>query len=248
MGRGISVKIGSLEFSSKKEAQEFVRDFLRNAPHDEVIYPDSPHFQFLRDLIELSPWIDEFIEKGILSFRISENPMRRGDYSHILYRGYNNYEDAFSWKKCIGTRPVNDYRLVLLEAMRCDVIDQTNHFRNTQKSVKCSHCGTFKDITVDHKTIPFSVLAKEFIDDWNEQGNRMPMQISQDCETRERYFQKHDNDFSLAWYIYHKDNADFQLLCRPCNSSKGTSPSQKPTIEKKQVRRFLKRNVLKSNV
>lgn len=79
----------------------------------------------------------------------------------------------------------------------------------------CAKCNKLTDLTIDHKTIPFSMLAEAFI---------MAIgTIETDGNLNTFGHQFIDKELEQQWINFHNDNADYQWLCRSCNSSKGAN-------------------------
>jgi hypothetical protein len=101
----------------------------------------------------------------------------------------------------------------LMRALRIAVADQMAEYKGTATRV-CVACGTTALITVDHKKLPFKKIALAFC---AEQGT---VELTNDA-TGAGWFIK-SSQVQDAWQAFHKRHADYQILCRSCNSKKGT--------------------------
>jgi hypothetical protein len=116
----------------------------------------------------------------------------------------------WSWNKAIvGESSLKN----LTQAMRNSVIHQVGIYRATSRQV-CSACGSHKNLNVDHKTKPFSLIKNEFIE-------KNP-NIIHSIESRGNGWNIFWPELKTAWQKFHEAHADYQVLCSSCNSRKGT--------------------------
>jgi len=115
---------------------------------------------------------------------------------------------VWSWNRALT--PDNS----LMRALRVSVADQMSEYKSTATRV-CVACGTTALITVDHKKLPFKKIAMAFCE---EQGT---VELTNDA-TGAGWVIK-SSQVSDAWQAFHKRHADYQILCRSCNSKKGKS-------------------------
>lgn len=114
---------------------------------------------------------------------------------------------VWSWNRALT--PDNS----LMRALRVSVADQMAEYKGTATRV-CVVCGTTSLITVDHKKLPFKKIAMAFC---AEQGT---VELTNDA-TGAGWVIKSSQVLD-AWQAFHKRHADYQILCRSCNSKKGT--------------------------
>jgi len=114
-----------------------------------------------------------------------------------------NYSGTWSWNKSIDGY-CNEKNTV--QAMRTAIRDGSygNH-----KMVSCEVCGSIDNLTVDHKKIPFSEIALQF----------KVIHGNPDIVNIDGYgwVLKHAKGF----IDFHDGIANYQTLCRSCNSKKG---------------------------
>lgn len=134
-----------------------------------------------------------------------------GDYPtdprhiHALSRGV---WQSFSWNKAIS--PISEVQNVK-RVLRQIVQDIMDEYRSGQEPV-CAHCGAFGD-TVDH-TPAFDLIADEWL-----AGRCLPAIQSTPCGGSNMLV---DPDAEASWIAFHQARVVYlQILCRPCNSSKG---------------------------
>lgn len=120
--------------------------------------------------------------------------------------------EARSWRKWINkVSPEQEAK----RAMRFAVRDDIKDFRDCVSPECCQKCGSFDDLTVDHKWPPFDHIANEFIKAYGFPkiiGSPDPLVVVNMME---------DQELEGKWVHYHAENAVYQLLCRSCNASKG---------------------------
>jgi 5-methylcytosine-specific restriction endonuclease McrA len=119
--------------------------------------------------------------------------------------------EVWSWVKAIaGYR----YSANVTRAMRHAIQPQMAEYRASAEPI-CAACGTDKLLSVDHKTKSFTKLAANF----RTEFSKLDYELSNDNDGS-GWRLKHQQTDS-AWREYHKKLADYQILCRSCNSAKG---------------------------
>lgn len=112
----------------------------------------------------------------------------------------------WSWRKTIS--PPKELQEAYA-AMRKAIQPELDAFRK-QSSPECMSCGSTEHPTTDHKTIPFLQIAQAYIEQY---------------DIPERYHGGNGMGWLLVepdlWIDFHWEMADYQILCRSCNSSKG---------------------------
>jgi len=121
-------------------------------------------------------------------------------------------EDFKSWNKAIDAKPIDAKRRQdVAQACRAAIAPLMNEIR--QFAEECEQCQTTDNLQVDHKTIPFNTLFEQ----WFEQNPNVDTgtglkQIGHNLIKPEEFD---------SWIEYHDARADYQILCRSCNASKG---------------------------
>lgn len=133
-------------------------------------------------------------------------------YTHIDYftivpnrRNYSSLEtqvhlldgsiNVFSWNKCAIGR-VDTYHKKLRDIMRSVIVSDILSFK--RDAVCCVLCGKTEFLQVDHIN-PFRDLANSFISLHGSETNP---------------------EWIRNWVMYHKHNANLQILCSGCNYKK----------------------------
>jgi hypothetical protein len=78
----------------------------------------------------------------------------------------------------------------------------------------CEYCNSQNDLTVDHKDTSFNDMAEAFLDAYPDFETHTP------DGKMGHYFK--DPVLEQEWLTVHNTVATYQLLCRSCNSKKGT--------------------------
>jgi len=133
---------------------------------------------------------------------------------HPLYGDNNHLEGdgaIFSWKQMISP---NNERQWVIKVMR-----QLNDLRLKRvlaesPNPQCCRCEAKENLTVDHMTLPFSEIAERFL----LKFEHLP-ELEKDHENATWRFK--DPGVAHHWRLHHDSMADYQILCRSCNSKKG---------------------------
>lgn len=158
--------------------------------------------QWVTELMMRHPDADEWIPQwtGVLLVAVDNH---KGIVSHCLAaRLVDGTDRRFSYHNClIGDKEGVESRR-RERMLRNAIAHQIQHFRiqrSEEEQIKCNYCGaTNVPIHVDH-VVPFS----EILQQWFKQSTKW------DCLD--------------AWRTFHRA-FDLQLLCAPCNISKGCKP------------------------
>lgn len=146
-----------------------------------------------------------------------KNPKFPSDPRH-LYALAGNVWDSFSWVKAIYPLPDDQ---VVKKVMRSSIQQEMNDYLDAQDDPTCVKCGTTDDLTADH-TPPFDSIVMEFVavHGWPE------IQPSPDGVGN----MIKDINVEAAWIAFHQSRILYlQVLCRPCNASKGKRPQTQTT-------------------
>lgn len=171
----------------------------------------------LLDSIKVGVWftpsqVDQVNE--LTGFEYQRYRLMLNEYGNSTQRNLwvGDIREYRSWNKQIDDpkRERRDYMNPRI-AMRAAVVDEMQ----SHLGQECVGCGGRQDLTVDHHTRPFSAIAGEFLqacggtlDTDNPPGQKSGQWIA-------------DPELLEAWREYHRICADYQTLCRSCNSSKG---------------------------
>ena len=125
-----------------------------------------------------------------------------------------------SWRKTIV--PTTEWQ-DLQKAMREAVAEHgMKKYRESAEKV-CCYCGALSDLGVDHKSKSFDEIMQTFVTGYaTEHGAYPAIKDGAMGQGRELV----DPVVLAQWIAYHDGAADFQILCRSCNSSKGKKSLQ----------------------
>lgn len=109
----------------------------------------------------------------------------------------------WSWVKSIDGY---SHEKNIMQAMRS--ASRLGTFRSVALE-RCNNCGSLDNLSVDHKTIPFVAITSQYVE-LHGQPNIVHTGNAWELVNVSQFLTFHD---SLA---------DYQVLCRSCNSSKGS--------------------------
>lgn len=208
--------IGSVGFATKAEAKPYVRERLRDKGYG-AVYETDGVFHLIHDVLKLHERYNEKVGSGIDYFMIEPNALTKRDYTIVVHRTDGTSEDM-GWSRCVDFRPRSPNNL-LGEAMREAISHHILEYKKSQKLI-CKECGEqnleAQDFHVDHNTIRFRELKADFL---NSTSLSIPEEFSKNNLNMEK-FRLEDKEFCNSWIQYHNSRADYQILCRKCNSHK----------------------------
>ena len=119
--------------------------------------------------------------------------------------------EAWSWVKAIDGY---NFSKNVTQALRQAVKKQINAYAS-EASKHCAKCGTTELLSVDHKTKSFTKIAAEF----RVKFPQLDYYITNELDGSG--WRLKSSAVELLWQQYHEQHADYQILCRSCNSRKG---------------------------
>lgn len=155
-------------------------------------------------------WMCKNLDVEYRFFRHAENPSFPNDPRYLEVSQNGIVWTPFSWNKAID-RPDDKQRA--LSAMRRAIWDgkRLSFLKDAIKN--CLNCNSADDLCVDHKDVPFIEIATLYLAEYGlpKLGDGLPGEgsVIADAEEKKR------------WTDFHDSRANFQILCRSCNSSKG---------------------------
>jgi hypothetical protein len=141
-----------------------------------------------------------------------KNPVWRTDLRCLAHTTDGTTWEVASWNKAIDNYGTFNN---LLEALRLVVRPQMKDYA-AQNVSKCTTCSAEENLTVDHKAPPFTALVRKFM----EANPGLMDTLGNDNNGVGWYIA--DATASAEWAQFHKATATYQILCRSCNSKKGT--------------------------
>jgi hypothetical protein len=199
-------KFGQHSFTSKQAVKKHFSQLLKTKSK---ITPTDPEWEEVSELFQGHPERDSKVEGQIVRFEVRRTEVGTKCF-FVISEGK---EIDFSVGACL--EEVNDD---LKGACREAIVDQVLKAKDqlvAHFGEQCQSCGTGNGISVDHKSKPFSEIYKEF----RLIAGYVPNTFDGDIRPR---FKAEDEKFKKLWLEFHEIEADYQLLCRSCNSRKGT--------------------------
>ena len=175
----------------------------------------------LLDTIKINKWFDEqevFIFNNLTGYNYKKYKLVIHPEQHKQHKLVRNVyvgevKEMRSWHKQIDNYDVKKKQEVnQLQAMRHAI--EHVLFEERKKYKECISCGSSTNLTCDHKTFPFIDIAKSFLHYYPDWETHTPE------GKLGHYFL--DTNLEKQFVNIHNEIADYQPLCRSCNSSKGS--------------------------
>lgn len=209
--------VGEHKFKTKKELETFTRGFLKNRLNTSIEFSDEG-YGFLSSLIERHPDYGRKVSPPIKGFKVLKN-----FGGHIALNFTDSEEEkSVSWRKCVSQGRAN-WLADLKAVCRQEVTSQVQSFKdeNYYDGMSCPSCmkaiPNRKMAHVDHKTKSFKQIFDEFT---GSNFKKLPkdfkpagMHIGYEFKDEDWYTRK-------IWVDYHREQADYQILCASCNIRK----------------------------
>jgi hypothetical protein len=120
-----------------------------------------------------------------------------------------DHTGSFSWQKAIRQLSDDKYEdIIITETMREALRFYQKDWLSKQLKI-CTFCGSTDNPQADHKDTPFLEIQKSFIE-----KSGKPVLLKD-----ETVGWKLENE--QLWLEHHNKLANYQVLCRSCNASKG---------------------------
>jgi uncharacterized protein DUF3223 len=210
--------IGSLHFSSKTAAKNFVRSIVESYLDHEKI-SDFEHDAFLRDLIQLHPDAVEKIGTGIDHFTIKRDD-KTGKTRHFLITRIDGSFADFSWHCCIDGR---NWRSEAIQTLRDAVADDIIAFRNAKfdlGDVRCAVRGellSMETADIDHTPpLTFMRLVEEWLSLRGIRLEDIRLGPSRDLQV---VYEFADQELGDSWRAFHRDKAVLRIVSKTVNRS-----------------------------
>ena len=150
---------------------------------------------------ELTGW-------GFPMYKRIFNPSFPTDTRCVAHSVDGNKWQVWSWNKALSERDN------LREALRRSVRDQITAYSAIAEN-ECAQCGSDEYLTIDHKTVSFNAMVAYLL-------RMLPNAregLGNDGDGSGWYIK--DKELEWVWQDLHHKLADYQVLCRSCNSKKG---------------------------
>ncbi len=204
----------TLSFPSKKEAKIHIKNIIMSYKNGCII-SDRTHHETLLSLQCLHH--ERPRDKSEIKCFVSQRALNGGP--QLLVVLHSGITDCISWNTCI-TGHKNTPEQNMIAAMRTAIVPDTMAAKQGLEN-KCAGCGDINNLEIDHKNPIFIHIVKEFLEIYTEYGVA-PEFYDEIPRTHQIVFQEKDAGLKNAWVSHHRSRATYQILCRPCNSKKGT--------------------------
>lgn len=180
---------------NKQEKKAALQRLIDSQSRDVLFTEDA-----VEEMNELTGW-------SFKAYRKIKNPKYPGDPRCVQVSSDGASFEVQSWSKSVSG--ANHDKAALNAALRRAVAS-----RLPVINCSCEACGAEDDLTIDHKSTPFIDIAKSF-------EELHPDGIALINSSDGGGWRIESDDVYLAWIAFHADSADYQVLCRSCNASKG---------------------------
>jgi hypothetical protein len=218
MPKRVAIQVGSQAFYSKKEAKEFCRVIVSQYPDYQRLAPVDD--DFLRDLIQLHPQVEEKVGAGISHFSIALDGEWKKTRHFVVHRLDGTSTD-FSYHTCIdGTNDRQDRYAALRYAVSKQVTDFKRRCFAGGEPPICVYSGsrlTEVDAHVDHESpFTFLALANAWLIDMGLTVDGLQLVANADNQwVREL----RDQGLIKSWQTYHAATAKLRLISKSANLS-----------------------------
>ena len=199
-------------------------------------------FLFAIDLLSYHPYCKEKTEQGVAAIKVGSPNFGKGFCFVVIDN--NGKEEDFSHYKCTPKRDKEKAKSSAqikqrLECYRYAIWHQIIDFKDSVGTVtRCAICKeNFYEIKknnkkqVDHKSKSFVTIVSEFETQYKPK-EYPPTKRCDDSVSTIAFCTEKPGDlfFVNSWQKYHRDNADFQIVCAGCNMRKQDGSRYKPYI------------------
>lgn len=155
---------------------------------------------------------------GISAIQRRRNPKYPSDPRH-LYACMDGHWDSFSWNKAITPRKALQLEK---EVMRASVVPDILEYKDGCGIEFCEHCGAEDHLQVDHSDPAFDTIALAFMEEYGvPETEPCPSNVGHRFRSM---------DVEARWITYHTVHANYQILCRSCNASKGKTKAVRRSV------------------
>ena len=128
----------------------------------------------------------------------------------------------FSWLHCCRNNITKLTDNTLSSAMRQTVKEDIMEFKREQQTMMCNICKNkelpYSIYEVDHVKPSFKEISDNYIK--LSSTEQIPTTFSRCTKSKANLFSDKDKWFEKGWKHYHRENANYQILCMSCNRKK----------------------------
>lgn len=186
-------------------------DEIRNYLNSKMYFKGIPDNEEWKTLLSWHPTYGSRMSE-IKLVRVCKSRINQSVQLKISLNGRRFF--TISWHACV--KPPAP--ATLSDAMREAIVCQPRAWKRSQKhSHICATCGSNQNIQVDHKVVPF----QDIMDGFMALGHTAPESTDWSYNPKTHAPRLPKGLFVQHWQRYHKERAQYQFLCRSCNSQKG---------------------------
>ncbi len=206
------IYFNNTEFPTKSKFRDYIKNLIKNEIGVCDSLKSTKYWNQIEELMKRHPEYNEKVRN------MKDVIIRYSFFNNIELCIINNdnTETTFSYITAIEGKGNSD-KYELTCAMRECVSYQILDYRSNCDLI-CNNCNSMSNIEIDHIT-PFCNLRDNFLTICNTNNINIPKSFVRTDRIR-RDFKPEDNQFKNEWIYYHLLNANFQPLCRTCNSKK----------------------------
>lgn len=205
MPKRIPIKIGDLQFNSKKECKLYVKKIIENLGCVDVKH-GSVYFNLFIEMLNNHPKKTDKIGKGIKHFMICKNYIGNG--YELKIKRIDESIVSFSWVSCCTNNFKNINKYDIFNAMRYSI-------KKNIENETCQNCKkSNNDINICYCfDTSFKTIASNFL---NLNKNYLDLQLVKHKLTNIAMFNKNNIKYEKKWINFHNKNIKFKLLCNNC--------------------------------
>lgn len=233
-------QLGPLTFKSKKNAKDFVSEWLRTSYDNYVVDDDDK--KWIYALLDQHIKRNEKLENHNGQIYVKKNEVCSKHYNFYLGKQYPHKDTLFSYLKCFENNLSTNHILHCKQAFRNEIRPQTFQCRQTYFQFENEITCPFTNMTlrnddythIDHYGKTFADLLQEFLN--LHRIKYSDIELSYD-NGQDHYIA--NQEIKNKWFNFHKENAHLLPVLKDWNLAQKDTKSnkiQKPTINKIKFR------------
>ena len=235
-----TLKIGDMEFKTKKESYTYTRNLINRLGAGDVV-KETDEWKFLAHIALMDGDLSGYCYDDITDIYLYTCPQTLGTLHMKCMVWDKNAPIHIAWARRARFLPPNSADNKLNCAMRKAVFQHCFQYKvDNNDSQVCSECNGTENIQVDH-VIPFSNIKHQFLTLNTEHPSEFDRDVTNAC-----IFREDDIEFANKWREYHNSTAIYQFLCRTCNIKKGSKIISNQRVYKYNIKHDIaKKNKIK---
>lgn len=215
-----AVSIGGINFSSKAEAEEFLRAKMWTYELGKPIPDEDVALWF--DVLQRHEWFDEFVDHGISSFAAARS-LERPHLRNMVVVNAAGEQKPFSYHKYLTKSALSKLERVT-RALRTEIASQIEEFKAAEfgrdRSVQCAITGEQLDRKSSHVhhagDRPFLRLVDEFLEKNRDRWATIETEAAGIIGYR-----LSDRALAADWATFHRRRAKLEIVSVSANLKAG---------------------------